>query len=156
MLLAHVLGDELDDLFLDVVVLQLDCRQAVLRAQKIGDLSIGDVAELRERVAEVAPALGLIRLSLFELLQADELFANEEFTEAVGRRIRHARSLEGAKGLTKGLALSGPGRVDAAGRGRRSSRLPCGVTTSCDGWCTAPVGTSALGRLVGLSARGGS
>jgi hypothetical protein len=97
MLLADILGHQLDDVFLDVIVLEVDRRQPILRAQKIGDLSVRDVAELGQRVAEVATALGLIRLGLFKLLETDELFSYEQLTEAVRRRIRHSGSLHGLR-----------------------------------------------------------
>src|SRR6185369_855103 len=59
---------------------------AVLRRQEIGDLTVRDVAELGEREAQVMAGLALLLLRLAELLQADELLADEQLAQAVRRR----------------------------------------------------------------------
>ncbi len=53
--LARLLGDELQDLGVDLVLVEVDRRDAVLLAEEVRDLVVGDVAELGERVAEVLP-----------------------------------------------------------------------------------------------------
>jgi hypothetical protein len=77
MLFADLLADELDDFGLDFVLVEIDRRQPVLRGEKIGDLSVGDEPELREGIGKVLPGLFLLVLRAPELLEADELFADE-------------------------------------------------------------------------------
>ena len=52
-------------------------------ARKFGDLLVGDVAQLGERVAEVRALASLLLLGLTELLKADQLFADEQLTDAI-------------------------------------------------------------------------
>ena len=82
-LVADLAGDELDHFRIDLVLVEIDRGHAVLRRKEIRDLAVGDVAELRERVAEVLARALLLVLRFPELLQADELLANEELTEAI-------------------------------------------------------------------------
>ena len=56
-LLADLVRDELHDLVVDLVLVEVDRRHAVLRRQEVRDLAVGDVPELGERVAEVLPVL---------------------------------------------------------------------------------------------------
>ena len=79
-LVADVLRNELQDLLIDLVLVEVDGRDAVLRREEIGDFAVGDVAELGERRAEVLAGAPLLVLRLSQLLQADELFADEKLT----------------------------------------------------------------------------
>jgi hypothetical protein len=54
-LLALLLGDELQDVRVDLVLLEVDRRDAVLLREEARDLGVADVAELRERETEVLP-----------------------------------------------------------------------------------------------------
>src|SRR5690606_22943601 len=80
------------DLGVDLVLVEGDGRDAVLRREERRDLAVGDVPELGERVAEVLSCLALLFLGLPELLKADELFADEQFAEAVRGRHRGRKS----------------------------------------------------------------
>ena len=62
MLLALILGDQLEDVGVDLVLLEIDRRNPVLLAEEIGDLGVRDVAELRQRVAEVGAGALLLFL----------------------------------------------------------------------------------------------
>ncbi len=75
-LLADLAADQLDDVRLDLVLIEIDRRQPVLRREEAGDLAVGDEAELGERVAQVLPGFLLLLLCGAQLLQADELFAD--------------------------------------------------------------------------------
>ncbi len=83
MLLARLLGDELQDLGVDLVLVEVDRRDAVLLTEEVGDLVVADVAELRERVAEVLARLLLLVLRLTKLRERDELLADEELAEPI-------------------------------------------------------------------------
>jgi len=65
-LVADVLRDEFQDLLIDLVLVEVDRRDAVLRGQKAGDLAVGDVPELRERRAQVLARAPLLILRLSE------------------------------------------------------------------------------------------
>ena len=75
--LTHVLGDQLDDVLVDVELVEVDGLDAVLLAEEVGDLAIRDDAHPRQRVAERGVGLLLFVLGLAQLRQADQLFANE-------------------------------------------------------------------------------
>src|SRR5262249_32773554 len=81
-LFADLAADELDDVGLDLVLVEVDRRQPVLRREEARDLAVRDVSELRERVAEVLAGLFLLFLRRTKLLQADQLFTDEELTES--------------------------------------------------------------------------
>jgi hypothetical protein len=80
-LFGHVLRHELEHLGVDLVLVEVDRGDAVLRREEVRHLAVGYVPELGERVAEVVPALALLVLRLPELLQTDQLLANEELTQ---------------------------------------------------------------------------
>jgi hypothetical protein len=85
-LLADLARDELDEVGLHLVLVQVDRGDAVLGREEMGDFPVGNVAELCQGVAEVRAVLALLFLRLAELLEADELLADEELAEAVGGR----------------------------------------------------------------------
>jgi hypothetical protein len=87
MLLAHVARHELHHFRVDLVLVQVDGGQPVLGREEARDLAVGDVAELGQRVAEVRARLLLLLLSLAQLLQADQLFPNEELTQSILRHL---------------------------------------------------------------------
>ncbi len=64
-LLTNLASDELDDLAVDLVLVEVDRGQPVLRGEEVRDTPRGHVAELRERVAEVCPDRSLLILELF-------------------------------------------------------------------------------------------
>jgi hypothetical protein len=66
--LAHLLGDELQHLDVDLVLFQIDGLNLVLLAQEIGDLLVRDEAHLGERVAETRAVLALGFLGFSQLL----------------------------------------------------------------------------------------
>ncbi len=68
-LLAHLLRDELEDVLIDLVLVEVDRGNAILRREEVGDLAVGDVAELRERRAEVLARSLLLVLRLAKLLR---------------------------------------------------------------------------------------
>ena len=76
-LLALLLRDELHDVGVDLVLGEVDRRDAVLLREEVGDLVVRDVPELRERVAEVAAPLLLLLLRGAELREGDELLPDE-------------------------------------------------------------------------------
>ncbi len=87
--LARLLRDELQDLGVDLVLLEIDGRDAILLAEEARDLVVADVAQLRERVAEILSRLLLLFLRMPKLREGDELLEYEQFAEAVV--VRHAR-----------------------------------------------------------------
>ena len=86
--LARLLRHELQNVRVDLVLLEVDRRDAVLLAEEARDLVVADVAELRERVAEVAARLLLLVLRVPELRERDELLADEQLSQPVV--VRHA------------------------------------------------------------------
>ena len=76
-LLGDFLGDEFHHLAVDVEFFQVDGRNAVLLRKKIGELGLFDEAELREVVTDPAAGLLLLVLRLLQLLQRDEVFADQ-------------------------------------------------------------------------------
>jgi hypothetical protein len=56
---------------------------AILLAQKVRDLLIGDCAEASQRIAETDVVVLLLLLRFTQLLEADSLLANEELTVSV-------------------------------------------------------------------------
>src|SRR5262249_33586608 len=80
---ADVFGNELEDVAVDFVLVEVDRGHAVLRREEVRDLAVGDVAELGEGGPQVLAGAALLVLSLPELLQADELLANEELAEPI-------------------------------------------------------------------------
>ncbi len=63
-LVADVLRDELQNVLIDLVLVEVDGRDAVLRRKEIGYFAVGDVAELGERRAEVLAGSPLFVLRL--------------------------------------------------------------------------------------------
>ena len=148
--LARLLRDELQDLGVDLVLLEVDRRDAVLLAEEARDLVVGDVAELGERVAEVLPGLLLLVLRVPQLRERDELLADEELAQAVV--IRHAspvayrdwaagdrrrvRACDDVRGLGRGSSerhacsrrRARRSSGESSRRPRRSSRRPDGST----------------------------
>ncbi len=82
-LVADLARDELRDLGVDLVLVEVDGRDAVLGGEEVGDLPVRDVPQLGEGEAQVVARLALLLLGLAELLEADELLADEELAEAV-------------------------------------------------------------------------
>jgi hypothetical protein len=70
----HPIG--LEHVLIDLVLVEVDRRDTVLRGQKVGDLAVGDVSELGERRPQVLTRAPLLVLGLTELLQTDELLAD--------------------------------------------------------------------------------
>ncbi len=110
--IADILGDQLEDLLVDLVLGEVDGLHAVLLAEEVGDLLVGDVAHLRERVAEahVVAALGGLRRA--KLLEADALAPDQEFAESVAHRVRGSLGVRrrGAVALyTEDLSPRAPG-----------------------------------------------
>ena len=68
-------GDELQDLGVDLVLLEVDRRDAVLLREEVRDLVVGDVAELGEREAEVAAGPLLLLLGVREAAQSEMSFS---------------------------------------------------------------------------------
>ena len=90
------LRDELQDLRVDLVLLEIDRRDAVLLRQEVRDLLVADEPEPRERVAEVLARAILLVLSLPELRERDQLLPDEQLAEPV--RVRHVRQSVGDDG----------------------------------------------------------
>ena len=76
-----LLGDQLDDLGVDLEVLQVDRRDAVLLGEEVGELGLLDEAELGQVVPEAAARLLLLVLRLLQLLQRDQVLADQQLTE---------------------------------------------------------------------------
>ncbi len=94
--LARLLGHELEHVGIDLVLFEVDGGDAVLLAEKAGDLVVADVPELRERVAEVVARLLLLVLRVPKLRKGDELLADEELSQPVV--VGHAASALEAEG----------------------------------------------------------
>jgi len=80
-LLGHVLGHELHHLDVDVELFEVDRRHAILLGEEAGELALLDEAKLGEVVADAATALLLLVLCFLELLERDQVFADEQFTK---------------------------------------------------------------------------
>ena len=76
-------GTSFSDLGVDLVLLEVDRRDAVLLREEVGDLVVADVPELGERVAEVRRPTSAARPGLPELREGDELLADEELAQPV-------------------------------------------------------------------------
>ncbi len=114
-LLAHLPGDQLDHLGVDVEVPQVDRRDPVLLGEEPRQLVLLDVAELGQVVAEPATLLLLIILRLLQLLQGDEVLPHQELTETA----RHAFSRVEWDARANGTAV---------GRARSRNRLGGALT----------------------------
>ena len=110
-LVADLARDELEHLLIDLVLVEVDRGHAVLRREEVGDLAVGDVAELGQRGAQVLAGLALLVLRLPELLEADELLADEQLAEAV--HVRH----------TIAEPLSTPGKCALPGSADPSAKV---------------------------------
>ena len=80
-LLRHFLGDELHHLGVDVEFLQVDRGNAVLLGEEVGELGLLDEAELGEVVADPAARLLLLVLRFLQLLQRDQVLADQQLAE---------------------------------------------------------------------------
>src|ERR1700730_7436753 len=80
-LLGHVLRNELDHLEVDVELFEIDRGDAVLLGEEARELALLDETELGEVVADAAARLLLLVLGLLQLLQRDEILADQQFTE---------------------------------------------------------------------------
>jgi hypothetical protein len=87
-LFSDILGDELDDFEIDVEFFEIYRRNAILLGQKVGELGFLDRARFYQRGANSGPVPLLIFLCLSELLDGDQVLANQQFTKTT----RHAMS----------------------------------------------------------------
>jgi hypothetical protein len=83
-LLRNLLLHQLDDLRVDLEVLQVDRRDAVLLAEEVGELVLLDRSDLDQGGADPGAVLLLLLLRFAELLDRDQVFPDEQFTEAAG------------------------------------------------------------------------
>jgi hypothetical protein len=67
-LLGDLLLDQLDDLRVDLEILEVDRRDAVLLAEEVGELVLLDRPDLDQRRADAGAVLLLLLLRLAELL----------------------------------------------------------------------------------------
>ena len=68
MTLADLRADELEDLSIDLVLRQVDRLDAVLLAEEVGDLLVGNRAETGQGIAETDVVVLLLLLRLAKLL----------------------------------------------------------------------------------------
>ncbi len=120
-LLGDGLGDELDDLGVDVEVLQVDGGHAVLLGEEAGEVALGDGALLHQQGADARAGLALLLLGLLELLQRDEVLANEELTEASGHLGGWAFSEGERRELRPSATVATPRET---GQGRPGAKTP--------------------------------
>ena len=88
MLARHVLGDQGDDLDVDLELVETDRGHVVLLGQKLGQLPFLQDAEFRQAVRETTPRGALVGLSLSKLFGRDQLFADKELTDTIGRHTK--------------------------------------------------------------------
>ena len=121
------LRDELQDLGVDLVLLEVDRRDAVLLREEVRDLVVADVAELRERVAEVLARALLLVLRLPELRERDQLLADEELAEPV--LVRHhppisVHLLIDVRMRVNSTSKNGSGSAGVCGLGQMLATIP--------------------------------
>ena len=79
-----MLEGSLDDLRIDLEILQVDRRDAVLLAEEVGELVLLDGAHLDERRANAGAVSLLLFLGFAELLDRDQILSDEQFTQTAG------------------------------------------------------------------------
>src|SRR5262249_40488324 len=113
-LLRDLLLHQLDDLRVDLEVLQVDRRNAVLLAEEVGELVLLDRSDLDQGRADAGAVLLLLLLRLAQLLDGDEVLPDEQFTESAGR---HAFALTSEAGRGRSRPLHLPANVPTERRG---------------------------------------
>ena len=88
MTLANLRADELENLSIDFVLGKVDRLNAILLAQEVGDLLVGNRAETRKGVPEADIVVLLLLLRLAKLLEADSFLAYEELAKSVSAHAR--------------------------------------------------------------------
>jgi hypothetical protein len=110
-------GDELEHARVDLEARQVDGGQAVLPGERLGELDLGDEAELDQTVAQAPAGLLLLREGARELLARDEPLADEELAQALA-----------VGGEGDGGCGHGGGRRDGRREGGRSAGCCAGET----------------------------
>ena len=122
-LLADLLRDELDDLRVDLEVVEVDRRDAVLLGEEVGELRLLDGADLDEVVADAAAGLGLLVLGLLELRHRDEVLADQQLAKSTTHlHLETFGSSEARKNST---------RRSGVGQGARPRRIAAKTLWRC-------------------------
>jgi hypothetical protein len=82
---ADVLADDLQDLAVDLELVEIDGRQAILVRQEVGDLFVVDEAEARERIPEILSGLLLLWRSCCRLMSFSRTRSSPSRFVAMGR-----------------------------------------------------------------------
>ena len=109
-------GNERDDVGADLPLAQVDRRDGVLLRQEGGELLLLDDAELGEAVTETRARLLLIFLGFLQLLERDQIFANEKLTQSGHARLRVIKER-----LDESVEMQGQFRVAPSDRNRQST-----------------------------------
>ena len=80
---TNLRANQLQNLSIDVVLGKVDRLNAILLAQEVRDLLIGNRAEPSQRVAQADIVVLLVLLRFAQLLEADSLLAYEELAQSI-------------------------------------------------------------------------